>query len=81
MSMGHIDRPPLGDMGAAMQSLMCDAHQAIIHYRHEAEAGACDFDTVELQRELQDVDITHPMVLRWVRDWVNEALKEVHSRA
>lgn len=81
LRLGNVDRPPLGDLGAVVQALACETPRASLHLRHEVNGNAFEFDTRELQSELQDVPLTHPSVLHWLRGYVNSELKEVGSRA
>jgi anti-sigma regulatory factor (Ser/Thr protein kinase) len=81
MRLSHLDRPPLGDLGAVVQALACESPHAALHLRNEVNGNAFELDTRELQSELQDVPLTHPGVLHWLRGHVNCGLKEVGSRA
>jgi anti-sigma regulatory factor (Ser/Thr protein kinase) len=81
MRLSHLDRPPLGDLGAVVQALACEAPRADICLRLEVNGSAFELDTRKLQSELQDVPVTHPDVLHWLRGHVNCGLKEVGSRA
>lgn len=81
LRLSHPDRPPLGDLGAVVQALACETPRAALHFRHEVSGRAFTMDTRELQSELQDVPLTHPGVLHWLRGHVNSELKEVGSKA
>jgi anti-sigma regulatory factor (Ser/Thr protein kinase) len=81
LRLSHPDRPPLGDLGAVVQALACEAPRAALHLRYEVEGRAFTVDTRELQSELQDVPLTHPGVLHWLRGHVNSEVKEVGSKA
>lgn len=79
--LSHVDRPPLGDMGAVLQVLLCEAGTRHIRYEHRVREAAFRLDSVEIQSELEDVSLCHPLVLDWVRGYVNQSLSEVGSRA
>jgi len=81
LRLGHVDRPPLGDMGGAIQALVCEAARTHLRYRHVVDGHAFELDTRALQGELGEVPLSHPTVLDWVGDHVNAALREVGSRA
>jgi anti-sigma regulatory factor (Ser/Thr protein kinase) len=74
--LGHLDRPPLGDMGGVIQSVACEADRVRLRYRHEAAGGVFALDTAELQREGEDVPVTSPAVLHWIGEHVREGLRE-----
>ncbi|HEY3396613.1 MAG TPA: ATP-binding protein [Armatimonadota bacterium] len=81
LQLTHWDRPPLGDMGGVLQALACEAPAVHLRYRHEVGARHFDFDTRELQQELQEVPVCDPTVLHWLRGWVREELAEIGSQA
>lgn len=79
--LSHVDRPPLGDMGAVMQALLCEARTRHIRYRHEVSGLCFVLDSQQIQVELEDVDVCHPLVLDWIRGYVNQSLRDFGSRA
>jgi hypothetical protein len=81
LRLSHVDRPPLGDMGAVLQSLLCAAGSRHVRYRHQVGGAGFELDSAALQAELDDVALTHPAVLDWVRRYVNQSLREIGSRA
>jgi anti-sigma regulatory factor (Ser/Thr protein kinase) len=84
LQLSNIDRPPLGDLGAALQALVCEPGLAF-RYRHlvggEAHGDSFELDTTELQHELGDVPLASPPVLDWLRGHVNQRLRDIGSRA
>jgi len=80
MRLGHVDCPPLGDIGAVVQALACEGDGLRVRYRHEAPGGVFEFDTAELVEELDGVPITEPAVLVWIAKRVNEGVREIGSR-
>ena len=81
LALGHWDRPPLGNMGAAIQALACEAERVRLCYRHEVDGKVFELDTQALQRELGEVRVTDPSVLQWIAGHVNEGLAEIGSQA
>jgi hypothetical protein len=81
LRLNHVDRPPLGDIGAVLQCLLCEAASRHIRYRHLVGTASFELDSAQLQAELDDVALTHPTVLDWVRRYVNESLREIGSCA
>lgn len=81
LALRHWDRPPLGNMGAVIQALACEAERLRLRYRHEVDGKVFELDTQELQRELGEVPVTDPAVLRWIAEHVNEGLQEIGSQA
>jgi hypothetical protein len=81
LQLGHVDRPPLGDMGAVIQALACEADHASLRYRHQAGRRSFEIDTTELQRELGEVPVTDPRVLCWLAQFVTDHVRDVGSKA
>lgn len=77
MQLGHLDRPPVGDMGAVIQALACEAEHLHLTYRHDIGPRHFGLDTNELQYELDDIFLRSPVVLDWLRRHVNESLGEL----
>lgn len=81
MQLNHIDRPPLGDMGAVLQSLGCEADHVALFYIHKVGDEMFQLDTCYLQTDLGPGALSTPVTLLWLRRHVNEALKELGSTA
>lgn len=73
----HIDRKPLGDMGATLVAILLGGPQVDVLYEHTREGKSFRFDSRELRKELDPVDLTEPVVLQWIRDRVREGLLEI----
>lgn len=80
MRLLHVDRPPLGDMGAVLQSLACEADRVHLTYRHGVEGQWLSVDTNALQYELDDVGLRSPIALDWLGRHVNEELRRLRQR-
>lgn len=81
MRLRHLDRPPLGDMGAVVQALACEAERVALHYTHTVDGASFEVSTTQLQEELGEVPLSEPSILRWLAEHVHEGLREVGSEA
>lgn len=81
LTLGHLDCPPLGDMGAVIQALACEADRTAFRYRHVVGDREFEVASEDLRRELDGVPLTSPVVLHWLADFVNRQLREIGSRA
>lgn len=81
MRLGHLDRPPLGDMGAVVQALACETERVALRYTHSVDGASFEVSTAQLQEELGEVPLCEPGVLRWLAQHVKEGLREVGSEA
>jgi hypothetical protein len=73
----HIDRKPLGDMASTMVTLIVGNPGMDFQYKHRKGDKTFVFDTVELKRELDDVPIDHPRVVKFVREEIHKGLEEL----
>lgn len=72
----HIDRPPLGDIISTMITLIVANPE--LSFRYEHRTGGRDFilNTDEIKAQLEDVPISDPAVVRWIRDYMSQGISE-----
>ncbi len=73
----HIDRKPLGDIGSTLVGIILGAHGANLTYMHEIDGRKFLLETEQLRREIEPLPLGNPEVLEWIRNYVNESLKEM----
>ena len=69
----HIDRKPLGDLGATMLTLICGHPQARYVLFYEKGGFRYGFDTDALTESLEGMTVNVPAVLMSIRDTINES--------
>lgn len=79
MQLGHLDRPPVGDMGALVQALACEGERLRLRYRHVVGAREFFLDTEEVREELAGGRVNDPAVLCWLARVVSEGLAGLHT--
>jgi len=79
LRLGHLDRPPLGDMGAVIEVLACESDHVHLRYRHQADGNVFEFDSRQAQTELEDTNLTDPAVLHWLGKFVRANLRNIGS--
>ena len=62
----HIDTPPLGDLAGSLTSLIMTHPEVDFVYVHEADGNRFEMDTRQIKKELDDVPIYHPEVIRHI---------------
>lgn len=72
----HIDRKPLGDMGATMMVLISGHPEIDYLFTYRKDGFSYKLDTAELKKELNDVPINLPDVLKLIKEDINEAIRE-----
>lgn len=73
----HIDRPPLGNLQATLLTALVGHPEVDLCYRHRANGRGFDIDGGAIRRELGEVPLSHPSVLRWLEQYLTEGLSEV----
>lgn len=71
----HIDIKPLGDIGSTMTALIGGHPEIEFLLSYEKDGFSYKLDTEELKKELNDVPINLPDVLKLIREDINSALK------
>lgn len=77
----HIDRQPLGNIAGTLMALIAGGSGVDILYRHERDGNEYLLDTKELKKELDGVPIDNVEVLNFIKDNVNEGLREIGAEA
>ncbi len=75
----HIDLAPVGKMEEALSVLIMGNPDVDFVYTHSVDAGQFQLDTREVRKELGDVPITHPRVLKFLSGMIREGLTTLRS--
>ena len=75
----HIDRQPMGDMAATMQTLISSNENINFIYKHVKNKKEFLFDTAQIKEVLGDVSLNIPEILVWICDYIREGLQEINS--
>jgi anti-sigma regulatory factor (Ser/Thr protein kinase) len=78
MKQSHTDRQPMGDIAGVMALIISENPEIDFVYKHSTEEGEFIFDTKQIKRLLEDTPITHPKVLRFIREIIQENLTEIN---
>ena len=73
----HIDRQPLGSMSDTITALVAGNPDIDFLYAHEKDGRAFTLDTREMRKELDGVSLSNARVLCFIRDFIEEGLKEI----
>ncbi|RJP60118.1 MAG: ATP-binding protein [Deltaproteobacteria bacterium] len=75
----HIDRQPLGDIISTLVTLIAGNTDVDFIYRHQHNDRVFILDTRDVKREIEDVPINHPDILLFIRQHIEEGLKEIRA--
>ena len=73
----NIDREPLGNIADTMTTLLSDEIPTDYVLTVSVNGNQFDLDTRELRQQLNGIPISEPQVLLFVRDMINENIKEI----
>ncbi len=77
--LSHIDRPPLGDIEGTMALIISSHPEINIIYKHICPGGEVALSTAELKEQLEGVPLSHPEVIRFIKEFLKENLQEIKA--
>lgn len=77
MVRSHIDRPPLGNIGLTMTTLMTADETVEITFTYAWEEHVFELSTGSLKNILDDVPLYNPQVMIWLQSYINENIAGV----
>lgn len=73
----HIDRQPLGSISQTIaQLVLCNSMVEFV-YRHKTDNSEFEFDTAEVKKVLDGVEITNTEVISWIEGYIREQILEI----
>ena len=76
----HIDRAPLGDMTSTISNFIATNGENVdLVYKHFCQGKSFKFDSREIKAELEDVSIQSRQITVWIREYIEENLKEIRG--
>lgn len=76
----HIDKPPMGDIGATISGLMSSYPDINIIFSYCVEENCFDISTKEILDELDGVSIQSVEIITWIKDFIKENIQELLSQ-
>ncbi|MBS4537188.1 ATP-binding protein [Clostridium sp. D2Q-11] len=79
MEYNNIDRPPLGSIEDTLISILSgEGNEIDIEYTHNVNGNIFTFDTVEIKKMIDGVEITSPEIILWLKDYIKENIRELY---
>lgn len=72
----NIDRAPLGNLTETMISLIVANPEVRFILRYDVDGRMFVFDTMEVVAELDDVPINDPLVIEWIKQHLDEGIRD-----
>jgi anti-sigma regulatory factor (Ser/Thr protein kinase) len=73
----HIDRAPLGDVAATIMTLILGNPHIDVIYSHSVDDKSLELDTRDIRRELGDIDLNDPIVMRTITESIRSSLNQL----
>lgn len=78
----HIDRKPLGNMAETLAACITGSGDKVdLRYRHSRNGEEFVFDTREFKKVLEDVSISHPDIVSFLRKEIGDGLESISERS
>ena len=77
----HLDRQPLGAIISIIVILIISNSQVDFFYKHRHNDRQFGMDTREIRKEIEDVPINHPEIIKYIRGVIEEGLSEIEPEA
>ena len=75
--LNHIDRQPLGDIISTLIILIAGNVDVDFVYRHRCDDRQFELDTRIIRKEIDDIPINNPAILKYIRDVLEEGFNEI----
>lgn len=75
----HIDRPPLGNMGQTIATLVSCNLGINFRYTHIYGDNEFIFTTKEIKSLIPGVPLNTPDVILWMQDYINDGIEDIYS--
>ena len=77
--LGHMDRPPLGNMAATLKTILVMNPDMHFRYCHTVGERSFTLDSGEIRTALGDLPLTQPEVLEWLDGYLKENLSILYG--
>lgn len=77
--LGHIDRPPMGDVPGALYSLVLMNPQIDFLFTYDYDGARFTFDTREIRAVVAPVPIDNPEISAWIKECLYQEISQLHG--
>lgn len=75
----NIDRAPIGNMGDTIMTIINSLNGCELIYKHITDVGTFVLNTSEIKKVLEAGDINDTEILLWIREYVNENVRNISN--
>ncbi len=80
-SLSHFDRQPMGNIISTIIALIAGNSDVDFFYKYRHNDQWSELDTRTIRKEIDDVPINHPEILKYIRGVLEEGLSEIKPEA
>ena len=77
--LGHIDRPPMGDVAGAWFSLVVMNPEKDFLFTYDYDGNVFTFDTREVREAVAPIPLNQMEISAWIKDCISTEIKELHG--
>lgn len=77
--LSHIDRVPIGNLGATMTALIGGSPDVDFRLLYEVDERKYEFSTVRVRELMDGVPLTEPEVLSYIGDMIDENIENING--
>ena len=77
--LGHIDRPPMGDLAGAWFSLVVMNPEKDFLFTYDYDGQVFTFDTREVRAAVDPIPLNQMEISAWIKDCISTEIKELHG--
>jgi anti-sigma regulatory factor (Ser/Thr protein kinase) len=79
--LSHVDRQPMGNIISTLIILIAGNSDVDFFYKYRHNDYWFELDTREIRKEIKDVPINHPEILKYIRGVLEEGFSEIKPEA
>lgn len=76
----HIDRMPLGDISATIQTLIIGTPEVNWVFEYQIDDNYFIFDDKPIKDTLDGIPLSEPAVMKFIREMINEGITDVRQK-
>jgi hypothetical protein len=80
-SLSHVDRQPMGNIISTLIILISGNSSVDFFYKYRHNDRRFELDTREIRKEIEDVPINHPEIIKYIRGVLKEGFSEIKPGA
>ena len=77
--LGHIDRPPMGDVAGAWFSLVVMNPEKDFLFTYDYDGNVFTFDTREVREAVAPIPLNQMEISAWIKDCISTEINELHG--